>query len=233
MSAALGQDGAQRASDALALAITVALLLTVAVTRPSWRQIEAGRAVGPDAVMQLTLAEPEPPAPAPTPPSPEHPRPKHHELPQPEVQSAPPAPVDPLPLPAEAVPDQAAVVAATPAPPVPPAHAAANADLESEYAAALREEIERRAHDPGIVTARSRRTVGEVQVRFYVSRAGVPRQVAVMRSSGSAGLDGLAVDVVASGRYAPMPAAIFAGQNEHLFAVTIDFGSANLARSTH
>lgn len=180
MSAALSQDGAQRASDALALAITVALLLTVAVTRPSWRQIEAGRAVGPDAVMQLTLAEPEPPA-----------------------------------------------------PPVPPAHAAANADLESEYAAALREEIERRAHDPGIVTARSRRTVGEVQVRFYVSRAGVPRQVAVMRSSGSAGLDGLAVDVVASGRYAPMPAAIFAGQNEHLFAVTIDFGSANLARSTH
>jgi outer membrane biosynthesis protein TonB len=49
----------------------------------------------------------------------------------------------------------------------------------------------------------------------------------VLRSSGSSILDEAARTTVSSGHYPPMPARAFAGEAEHMFAVTIEFRRAN------
>jgi protein TonB len=232
MNLVLQRDAAQRSSDAAALVAT-AVLVAVLLSAPlRWRSAPELQAQGQP--LQLTLADPAPGPVDSTPPKPVPPPPRHHEVARAPAITAPiPAPVDPLPLPSEEVPADAAIVAA--GPPAPPSAAGGlhgNADLEAEYAAALRAEIEQRAHDPMINKARAMRAIGEVQVRFMLSRNGSPSAVAVMRSSGSGALDRAALEVVASGRYAAMPAAIFKDESAHLFAVTIEFGPDRTARQT-
>jgi protein TonB len=217
-------DGAQRASDFTALLLTAAAACFILIARPfDWRQTQTAMAAA-DQPVQISL-ESQPEA-APTPPSPTpHPLPKRHETVAHTAQT--PAPPDPIPIANDPIPEEAAVVAAdapTPRESSPPA--AANADLEAQYAQALREDIDRRTRLPDSPQYRLHRVSGEVRVRFIVSRSGEAREVQVAHSSGSTILDQAALSIVAAGHYAPMPAAIFVNQAEHLFAVTIAFNAA-------
>jgi TonB family protein len=62
-----------------------------------------------------------------------------------------------------------------------------------------------------------------------VTRSGEPKDVALLRSSGSSLLDEAALHIVAAGRYAPMPAEAFSGEARHTFVVTIEFRPPSLA----
>jgi protein TonB len=95
--------------------------------------------------------------------------------------------------------------------------------LEAQYASGLRADIDRRTHPPDSAQYRLHRPSGEVRVGFVVKRNGEPKTVRVLRSSGSSILDEAAVAIVSSGRYSPMTAQVFAGEAEHVFAVTIEF----------
>jgi protein TonB len=96
-------------------------------------------------------------------------------------------------------------------------------DLEGEYAANLRADIDRRTHAPDSAQYRLRRPSGEVRVGFVVMRNGATKGIRVLRSSGSSILDEAAQSTVSSGHYPPMPTKAFAGEAEHMFAVTIEF----------
>ena len=96
-------------------------------------------------------------------------------------------------------------------------------DLEAQYAAGLRADIDRRTHPPDSARYRLRLPSGEVRVGFVLMRSGEPKIVHVLRSSGSPILDTTAVAIVAAGHYPPMPVKIFVGEAEHAFAVTIEF----------
>jgi periplasmic protein TonB len=214
-------DGAQRVSDTAALTITVGLLVAILLApAPHWRL--AAHPGDDSHAIELVLAAPElQPV---EPPAPPRPPPRHREAlkTQPVATQAPP-PVDPIASTDEPLPQDAALVASSAPAAEAPVRSSANADLEAEYAAALREAIEQRAHSAEFARDHPRRSSGEVQVRFLVTRAGEPRAVAVLRSSGSTALDQAALAVVSSGHYAPMPPVIFSNESEHLFAVTIEF----------
>jgi len=209
------RDPAQRVSDSTALALTAAAAVVMLSSR-SLLQIAVKPAVR-DHAIELTLQEapPETP-PARPPPVPRPPIPR-------AVTRAPPQPREPLPVVEEPAPANADLIAADPAPPAPPASGPSRADLEAQYAAALRADIDARTHPPDSAQYRLHRPSGEVHVRFVVLRSGEPQQVSVQRSSGSSLLDEAAVGIVASGRYPPMPPKCFVGEAQHTFVVTIEF----------
>ncbi len=216
-------DGAQRYSNLVAFMAAAALLLALQIAPPRWIRPGSQARSDTDAV-QLSLTAPELQAPAPTPPPPQ----TRRSPPPATLRSAAPVPPVPDPLPqSQSPPEEAAVVASEPvSPPAPSEPSHANADLEAEYAAALRADIDRRTHSAEFSQSRPRRLNGVTQVLFAVTRSGEPRSVAVGHSSGSASLDRIALSVVGSGRYPPMPDAIFAHESEHLFGVTIEFGDS-------
>jgi TonB family protein len=112
--------------------------------------------------------------------------------------------------------------AASEAPPTaaaPPSHP----DIDARYAAMLRADIDARTRPPDSIQYRLRHPSGEARVRFLLARSGDIRSTALSSTSGSPMLDQAAIDVVASGRYPPMPADAFAGQAQHMFTVTIEF----------
>jgi TonB family protein len=127
-----------------------------------------------------------------------------------------------VPIERDPVPEGGALVASSDTPVAAPS-SDVRADLEAQYAAGLRADIDRRTHPPDSIQYRLHRPSGEVRVGFVVMRNGEPTVVRVLRSSGSSILDAAALAIVASGHYPPMPAKIFAGEPEHAFAVTIEF----------
>ena len=217
-------DGVQISSDAVALALSgVALAVLLHTKLDSWTEVSASRAANQSSIEVSVLTEA---AAAPTPPAP--PPPVQKPVPRRVAQKARvaeiPAPAEPQLQASEPVPDGAALVAAAAVPaPAPDTHP----DLEAEYAASLRADIDRRTHAPDSVQYRLRHPSGEVRVGFVVMRNGAAKAVRVLRSSGSSILDEAAQTTVSSGRYPPMPAKAFAGEAEHMFAVTIEFRRAN------
>jgi TonB family protein len=126
---------------------------------------------------------------------------------------------------AEATPDDVAFAAdAQPAQPMP----SSRPDLDGQYAAQLRADIDRRTRPPDSPQYRLRHPSGEVRVRFVVTRNGTQKAAALLRTSGSSLLDEAALLIVASGHYPPMPAEAFAGESEHTFVVTIEFRPAGV-----
>lgn len=203
------------ASDATALLLTAAVvslfLATVTV-----RLIDT-RAHGPrDRELQLSLTEepPAPPPPAPAPPQP------HREAQQ-RPARLPAPPVDPMPAIVAADSPQDAAVA-MPAPATQPAPVS-DPDLDAQYAAQLRANIDRRTTPPDSPQYRLHHPAGEVQVLFVVTRSGEQRAARLLRSSGSQLLDEAALRIVSEGRYPPMPGKAFVGESQHSFAVTIEF----------
>jgi periplasmic protein TonB len=212
------RDSSQRVSDATALALTAAVAAVILLSSRTLLLMFATKPAVRDRGIELTLQEAPPEAP-PAPPPP-LPRP-----PVPRAARAQPQPREPLPVVEELAPANADLIAAAPAPPAPPASGPSRADLEAQYAAALRADIDSRTRPPDSAQYRLHRPSGEVHVRFVVLRSGEPQAVAVLRSSGSPLLDAAAVGIVASGRYPPMPPKCFVGEVQHTFIVTIEFRS--------
>jgi periplasmic protein TonB len=210
-------DSSQRVSDGTALALTAAVTAVLMLNSRILVQMFAAKPAVPDRGMELTLQE----APVETPPAPPPP------LPRPPVSHAvaraQPQPREPLPVIEEPAPANADLIAADPAPSAPTANGPSRADLEAQYAAALRADIDSRTRPPDSAQYRVHHPSGEVRVRFVVLRSGEPQAVAVLRSSGSPLLDEAAVGIVASGRYPPMPPKCFVGEAQHTFVVTIEF----------
>jgi len=215
-------DGLQISSDAVALALSgVALAVLLHSKVDSWTEVSASPAINQIEVSVQTevAAAPAPPAPPP---------PVQKPVPRRVVQQVRvaenPVPAEPQLQASEPVPQDAALVAAAPVQaPMPDSHP----DLEAEYAANLRADIDRRTHAPDSAQYRLRRPSGEVRVGFVVMRNGATKDIHVLRSSGSSILDEAAQTTVSSGHYPPMPAKAFAGEVEHMFAVTIEFRRTN------
>jgi periplasmic protein TonB len=216
-------DGAQISSDAVALALSGVVLVVLLHTKvDSWTEATASAASQPSIeVSVLTEAAATPPAPAPPPPV-QKPVPRRA-VPQARVAEIA-APAEPQSQASEPVPEGAALVASATLPaPAPDTHP----DLEAEYAAGLRADIDRRTRAPDSAQYRLRRPSGEVRVGFIVMRNGAAKAVRVLSSSGSSILDDAAQTTVFSGHYPPMPLKAFAGEAEHMFAVTIEYRRAN------
>jgi protein TonB len=215
-------DGVKISSDAVALALSgVALAVLLHSKVDSWTEVSASPATN-----QIEVSVQTEPAVAPAPPAP--PPPVQKPLPRrvvPQVRVAEiPVPAEPQLQASESVPQDAALVASAAVQgPMPDSHP----DLEAEYAANLRADIDRRTHPPDSAQYRLRRPSGEVRVGFVVMRNGATKGIRVLRSSGSSILDEAAQTTVSSGHYPPMPAKAFAGEAEHMFAVTIEFRRTN------
>lgn len=218
------QDRSQVASDGAALVLSVVVLGLFLIAKPDLSHdppvhpTAAGQAGIEVSLLQASDTPPTPPPPVP------HKVPVHHVMPRAEA-----VPIDPLPaelqnMPVEAaVPEGGAVVAASNAAANSPAVVDPRTDLEAQYAAGLRADIDRRTHPPDSADYRLHPRSGEVRVGFIIMRNGEPKVVHVLRTSGSPILDDRAVAIVAAGHYPPMSAKIFVGEAEHAFAVTIEF----------
>ena len=221
-------DTTQLASNGMALVLTAGLAAALLSARTDlWRDALAQPAAAAQAGIEISLqqAAADPPA-APPPPVPRK-APTHHLTPQRDAAMDAPVPVEPQSTPEHEIPEGAALLASSSTSPAAQAPADAHPDLEAQYAAGLRADIDRRTHAPDSAQYRLHRPSGEVRVGFAVMRSGEPKTVHVLRSSGSSILDEAAVAIVASGRYPPMSAMLFLGETEHVFAVTIEFRAAS------
>lgn len=212
-------DRGQYASDAVGLVVAVgAAVFWLLGAGHLLRAVQLATRGRADTSIELTLQSPPaetPPAQAKPPPQPRSKR---------RIQPAPvslPTPSDPPPAPSEAAPPAADLVAASV--PVPMGVPEAHPDLDAQYAAALRADIDRRTHAPDSLQYRLHRPSGEVRVRFVLERSGELHDAALLRSSGSPVLDQAALEIVSSGHYPPMPSQVFAGEPSHTFVVTIEF----------
>ena len=223
------RDSAQYASDATALTVTGAVAAIFLLAAHNLLQIVAPAGTARERVMELTVqtAAPE------TTPAPPVPRPRTQQRPKPNLTRVlrAPVPADPVPVADEPAPLDAALLAAA-MPPAPAIAGESRPDLDAQYAAQLRADIDRRTRPPDSVQYRLRHPAGEVRVRFVLLRSGESRDVTLLRSSGSELLDEAALNIVAAGRYAPMPAKVFAGEARHTFIVTIEFRPPRLALRT-
>jgi protein TonB len=214
-------DGVQISSDAVALAISGVVLAVLLNTKVnSWTDASVSPTANQSSIEVSVQTEA---AVAPLPPVPPPPKPLPHRV-MPQVRVAEiPVPAEPRLQASEPVPEGAALVASAAMPaPAPDSRP----DLEAEYAASLRTDIDRRTHAPDSVQYRLRHPSGEVRVGFVVMRNGEAKAVRVLHSSGSSILDDAAQTTVSLGRYPPMPPKAFAGEAEHMFAVTIEFRGA-------
>ena len=222
---------------ALVLITVLAMAWFVAPTA-SWRDRSLPPAATTEPSIEVALAQE--PAPNPAVPT-EHaaaapatvaPAPAAAALPEehvrrPSMHRSVPAAAAPAELPLQAArdpaPEDGAVVvpAGAPAGNMPPS--AARPDLDAQYAAGLRADIDRRTRPPDSAQYRLRRPSGEVRVGFVLIRSGQLKNVRVLHSSGSTLLDEAAVTIVATGHYPPMSADLFGGEAEHMFSVAIEF----------
>ena len=219
----LKRDGVQDASDGTALVLT---LLAAAMLLASGRHLadQLPQPARSDRAIELTVQLAPPEAPPAPPPPPVPPRVKTHRV---QPAPAPPAP-DPQPIDDQPAPAEAAAVLAY-SPPPAPAPAQTRPDLEAQYAAELKADIERRHHPPDSAQYRLRRPSGEVRVAFVVLRSGEPQSVTVLHSSGSGILDQEACSLVSAGHYPPMPPKAFVGEAQHSFVITVEYRASGAA----
>lgn len=219
-----GHDTGQMASDGVALLVTGLVLGVVFANKPaSWRSSPPPGLSQSSIEISLhsAVTQAAPPPPIPQKPLPHQAQPKHVSVvPLPE-----PAPQEPLQAERDSVPEGGALI--TSAAPATLASASdSHLELEAEYAAGLRADINRRTYPPDSAQYRLHLPSGEVRVSFVVRRMGQGGAIRVVRSSGSSILDDQALSIVASGHYLPFPAKAFAGETEHGFVVTIEFRRA-------
>ncbi len=216
------RDIAQMASDGTALMLGAGIFCLLLITRPdSWRESFVQPSNTGPAGMEVSLLQAADTPPAPPPPVPRKAL-MHHPMQRREPAPDPPLPAELQNMPIEsAVPEGGALVASGSAAAAPAVDT--HSDLEAQYAAELRADIDRRTRPPDSAQYRLHPRPGEVRVGFIVMRNGEPKVVHVLRSSGSPILDDRAVTIVSAGHYPPMSAKIFAGEAEHAFAVTIEF----------
>jgi TonB family protein len=224
-------DLGRYASEAGAFTLTgVLAAVLMALTHVVWRESAVPPPHHKDLQVSIELA-PAPPkaAPPPVPAPPVHRMIVHRIVPKPALVALPaPTFTETAPPTLDPPPDAAAVAPAASAPPVA-LPGSAQPDLDAQYAARLREDIDRRTHAPDTVAYRLRRPSGETRLRFVLLRTGEVRSVAIQQTSGSSILDQTALEIVSSGHYPAMPPQAFVGQSEHTFVVTIEFRPLSLA----
>jgi periplasmic protein TonB len=204
-------------TQSVAFAVTTAAFIALCVNR----QVPAPVLRTSDPGVQISLAE-EVPAPPPPQPEPAHLQP-HAVLPT-RRQAAPLIAAKPMIT--EPTHDSDAAIELPAEPPAPaPATAPSHVNIEAEYAAALRKNVDERTEVPSTAEYRLLRPSGSAMVCFTLDRSGNPSDVALKRSSGSKILDTQAARIVASGRYPPFPEGSFPGELQHVFIVTIEFRS--------
>lgn len=222
------RDTARYASDGTALVVTgAAAAVLLLSSRHFLDDMPRAHTARSDLSIELSLQAPEA---APTPPPPQPPPPKTRHTRQIATPAPVPVPADPLPVAQEPAPPDAALFAAPV--PAPAAAGESHPDLDAQYAAELRADIDRRTHPPQSAQYRLHHPSGEVRVRFVVTRSGEVKAVTLLRSSGSGILDEAALGIVSSGHYPPMPAQAFMGEAKHTFVVAIEFRAASVARRT-
>ena len=174
-----------------------------------------------DPGVRISLLE-DVPAPPPPQPDPSHPQP--HQARSARRQAAPLMAARPTVN--EPTQESDAAIELPAEPPAPtPATAALHANIEAEYAAALRKNVDERTEVPSTGEYRLLKPSGSAMVWFTLDRDGNPTEVAVKRPSGSRILDTQAARIVASGHYPPFPEGAFPGELRHVFIVTIEFRS--------
>ncbi|MBV8343062.1 MAG: energy transducer TonB [Gammaproteobacteria bacterium] len=215
------RDAAQVVSDGTALIVTVVAAALFCLTAGNFleRLLPAPARRDPGLELSLQFAPPEA-RPLPPPPAPPPPRMRR----VPVEPALAPVVIEPPPVASEAPPADAVLVAAPAPPSAQPGDS--HPDLEAQYAAALRADIDARTRPPDTIQYRLRRPSGEVRVRFVLRRSGEVEAVALLRSAGSPILDEAALNIVSSGHYPPMPAKAFVGEAHHVFVVTIEFRPA-------
>jgi protein TonB len=219
-------DTTPLASNGMALMLTAGLAAVLLSARTEfWRDALAQPGNAGQTGIEISLQQAAAP-PAPPPPVPRK-VPTHRLTPRRDTAAETPVPAEPQSRPQQEVPEGAALLASSSASVTAQPPADVRPDLEAQYAAGLRADIDRRTRAPDSAQYRLHRPSGEVRVGFAVMRSGEPKTVHVLRSSGSPILDEAAVVIVASGRYPPMSAMLFAGETEHMFAVTIEFRAAS------
>jgi protein TonB len=98
-------------------------------------------------------------------------------------------------------------------------------DIESQYAATLRTNIDSRTAPPISAEYRLLKPHGEVRVHFTLDRSGMLVASDLARSSGSGLLDRHALEIVRTGHYPPFPSDAFQGESRHTFLITLEFHS--------
>lgn len=188
----------------------------------SHRSPPAEAAVKSPAMRISLLHEEAPPTPPPAAPEP---RPRPHTLVRRRVAAPPviPAAVENAVI-ADPQPQAAAMTVSEPDPPAP-ADAVSAANIEAQYAAALRTNIDSRTTVPNSLEYRLFKPRGAARVSFTLERDGTAGKAAVIHGSGSNILDRQALNIVQSGRYPPFPERAFPGEARHVFVVTIEFQS--------
>jgi periplasmic protein TonB len=216
--------GMQICSDAVALMLSGVALAVLLHTRvDSWTRVSASPYSDQPSIEISVQTEAAATPPAPAPPSAPQ-KPRLHRVTTPVRVAEVAVPAEPQPQAPASLPEGAAVVASAM---LPAPTADSRPDLEAEYAAGLRADIDRRTHAPDSPQYRLHRPCGEVRVGFVLTRSGEAKSVHILRSSGSPILDDAALSTVSSGNYPPMPPKAFAGEVQHVFTVTIDYHRAN------
>src|SRR5262249_51637014 len=147
------------------------------------------------------------------------------QTPTPESRAPAPSPTSrAAPAPTSPAPAQAPTAPASPqtplAPPTPAAPSAAQ--VESAYAAVVRQRIEQEKVYPTSREARIQHPEGTVQCWFVLSRDGSLVDAGVTRSAGGI-LDRQALVTIRRSRYAPFPQEAFVGESQHRFTVELAF----------
>ena len=179
--------------------------------------------------------KPPPPPPPPDLPKPTVVPPTVMQVPVPVVvpQTPPPPTLTAPPPPPPAAPPPAAVAAtpptdairapapaAAPAPASPSARAASPEDI---YTTGLRSYLNSIKRYPTSREARQLRPQGTVRVKLEIDRGGQLLNASVEATSGSLLLDNEALRTVRNGRFPPIPADAFAGQNTRSFIFSMEY----------
>jgi protein TonB len=192
---------------AIVCAGALALVLTL---RPLSQET---RTEGP--IMHVSLAAPvePPPVAVPATPTPATPRPTR----SPTSPAAPTQAPSPQPQAPSAAPSLPQALAAPAMPSAPSA-----AQIESAYAAVVRQRIEQEKVYPTSREARIQHPEGAVECWFVLSRDGALVDAGVLRSAGGI-LDRQALVTIRRSRYAPFPQEAFVGEGQHRFTVELAF----------
>ena len=189
------------------------------------RLLQPTTSVAP-AIQVALETEPTPPSPSPPAPDPPTPTPpKVQRVVHREIRKPDPVPLMTAELSSPAVSEASFEQSPAAAVKEPSLRRAPAGDIESQYAATLRTNIDSRTSLPTSAEYRLLKPHGEVRVNFTLDRSGMLLASDLARSSGSALLDRHALEIVRAGRYPPFPSDAFQGEFRHTFLITLEFHS--------
>jgi len=203
-----------------------ATILGVLIVASNWH-VELVADAKPVELMLETLPEPVPPAPA-APPAPQEATPPPVKTTEPAFEKPkPPRPQKPRPPTPVRVAKPMPVAAPSPvhAPVQVKAAAPSNplADVQSQYAAALRAYLQSIRRYPNTKEARMLHPQGTAELWFVLDRSGALVDAGIEQGASSPILDRAALATVRGGTYPPFPNDAFPGEGTRRFTVRLDY----------